>query len=93
MVRAAHDDADDVQPHILRIHVENKRVRQRLLLASRNSSLVLNCGQVAEDRSIRRDVGVKRLGFHELTTEECDLDGLVLIVGDINDGLSWPAID
>ena len=75
------------------MHIENKGVGQRLLLASGNSGLVLNRGQVAEDGGIGGGIGVEWLRPHELAAEEGNLNGLVFIVGDVNNSLSRAAID
>lgn len=82
-----------MQANILRLHVENEGVGQRLFLASGNSSLELNGGQVAEDGGVCWSLRAKLLGSHELATDEGNLNGLVFIVGDINDSLSRSAVD
>lgn len=82
-----------MQANILRLHVEDEGVGQGLLLAGGNGGLVLDGGQVAQDGGVGRGVRARLLGRHELAAQEGDLDGAVLIVGDIDDSLGWAAVD
>ena len=93
IVGGGDDDAGQLQLDILRQHVEDEGVRDGLLLAGGDDGLVADGSQVAEDAG--GDGGVLRqlLGALQGTAHEGDGDGLLLMVGDLDDGLSRATVD
>lgn len=87
------EDGKQAQTHILRSHVQRKRVGKRLCLARLNLQAVLHDGQVAHDALIGGHVGGEVLGRPQRAVGKEELDGAVLVVGDLNEGRRGAAID
>lgn len=87
------EDGEQMQAHILRVHVEHKRVRKRLCLAGLNLQAVLHDGQVAHDALVGGHVVGELLGRPQRAVGEEELDGPVLVVGDLDEGRRGAAID
>lgn len=93
VVSRSHDDTGKLQADILGQHVEHERVRHGLLLSRGDRGLVTDGCQVADDGGGRVDVGAQVLSGVELACQEGNGDGLVLVVGHLDDRLGRPAID
>lgn len=87
------EDGEQMQAHILRVHVEHKRVGKRLCLARLNLQAVLHDGQVAHNALVGGHVIGKLLGRPQRAVGEEELDGPVLVVGDLDEGRRGAAID
>jgi hypothetical protein len=76
----------EVQAQVLRVHFGRERVGEGLLLAGGDADAVLLRGEVLED------LGLVGLGG-ERAADDQDLDGLGLLVVDIEDGAGRVAVD
>lgn len=56
-----HDEGEEVDNNILRLHIQDERERQRLGLAGRDLDIVLDMGQIAKDTSHRARILRQRL--------------------------------
>lgn len=87
------NDADEVKDDVLGHHVENEAVGKSVLLASGNRDIVRGGRDVADDGISRgRSLG-ERTGGLEHTSNEGDVDRLILVVGDIDQGLGNATVD
>lgn len=87
------EDSEEAQTDILRVHVEHKRVRERLCLARLNLQAVLHDSQVAHDALVGGDVVGEVLGSPQAAVGEEELDGAIFVVGDLDEGSRGAAID
>lgn len=87
------DDGQKADHNILRLHVQNERERQRLSLASRNLDVVLDRRKVAKDTGHRGRILRQWLCGRKRSTDEGKLNGLVLMVRDLDDRLSRVPVD
>lgn len=87
------DNGDQLELDVPRVHVQGEVVRQDLLLAGGDGDLVAHGSQVSEDGSVMRRVGGQFLSVQEHASDNSDLDGAILVVGDLNQRLGGPAVD
>lgn len=87
------EDGKQAQAHVLRVHVEHKRVGKRLCLARLNLQAVLHDGQVAHDALVGGHIVGGVLGRPQRAVGEEELDRAVLVVGDLDEGRRGAAID
>jgi hypothetical protein len=82
-----------LEAEVLGVHVQDEGVRKRLGLAGRDDGIVTDSAQVADNAS--RGVGIlgKRLQSVERAANESELDGLLLVVCDLDHGLGRAAVD
>lgn len=78
------DDGNKLDNDILGHHIQDKVVGKSLLLASRDLGLEASGGQVAHNRSVERRVLGQGTSGLEGTANEGDLDGALLLVGDVD---------
>ena len=74
---------NEIQLQLRRIQIRNKVIRKTGSLTSRNLDIISSTCQVTNDASPRRCVGRKGLGRDEGATDECNLDGFGLVVGEV----------
>jgi hypothetical protein len=82
----ALEHGGEVQAQVLGVHLGRERVGESLLLACRDADAVFLRGEVLED------LGLVGLGG-ERAADNHDLDGLSLLVVDIEDGAGGVAVD
>jgi hypothetical protein len=82
----------DVQAQVLRVHLGRERVGESLFLASGDGDAIALGGQVAQDSGNLRRAGDID-GSGKRATNDQDLDGLGLLVVDIEDGAGRAAVD
>lgn len=87
------EDGKQAQAHILRVHVEHKRVGERLCLARLNLQAVLHHGQVAHNALVGGHIVGEVLGRPQRAVGEEELDGAIFVVGDLDEGRRGAAID
>lgn len=87
------DDSDELNKDILGVHVDGEGVGKLLLLASLNLEVVGDRGEVADNLLVSRGVLGELLGGGEDTSDESDIDGLAVVVGDLDDGLDGATVD
>lgn len=81
----------EVQAQVLRVHLSRERVSESLALAGGNGDAIALGGEVAEDgRDLRRARDVDRSG--ERAADNQDLNGLGLLVVDVEDGTGGVAV-
>lgn len=78
------DEGNKLDLDILGHHIQDKVVRESLLLASRNLGLEPSGSQVAHNVGVEGRVLGQRLSGLESTANESDLDGAILLVGDVD---------
>lgn len=93
VTRRGGDHSSELETDILGLHIQRKRVRERLGLACLDGLVVLHGRQVAQDALVGRGAGGKFLGGGEDTSQEGDLDGGILLVGDLDEGLCGTSVD
>jgi hypothetical protein len=82
----------DVQAQVLRVHLGRERVGESLFLAGGNGDAIALGGQVAQDSGDLRRAGDID-GSGKRATDDQDLDGLGLLVVDIEHGAGRAAVD
>jgi hypothetical protein len=87
------EDGKKMQANVLRRHVERKRVRNGLCLAGLNLQAVLHGREVAHDALVNGGVLGEVRGGPQSAIGEDDLDGTVLLVGDLDEGGGRSAVD
>ena len=90
--RGALDNSGKVESQVLGVHLGREAVGERLLLASGDGEVVAGRRQVAEDNRRGRSAWSTN-GSEERTADKEEVDGLGLLVGDVEDGLSGMAVD
>lgn len=93
LVGSVADNTDELQAHVLGLHVEDEGVGQRGLLAGGDGGLVADGGQVADDGGGRVLFVAEVLGVQQLAAQEGEQDGLGLVVGHVDDGLGRAPVD
>ena len=78
------NDSNKLDNDILGHHIQDKVVGESLLLASRDLGLEASGGQVAHNRGVERRVLGQGTSGLEGTANEGDLDGALLLVGDVD---------
>lgn len=81
------------QTKVLGVHVQDERVRQRLSLAGGDDGIVADSAQVADNAD--RGVGILGQGLQSVkrATDKGELDGLMLVVGNLDHGLGGTSVD
>lgn len=87
------DDSDKTEENILRLHVEGKGEGELLLLAGGDLEVVLDGRQVADDGLVGGLLGGELLGGGEGASDKGDLDGAIVAVVDLDDGLCGTTVD
>lgn len=87
------DDSDELEEHVLRLHVESKGKGQRLGLAGVDLKVVLDRRQVAQDALVRGCVGGQLLGRGQDAANKGDLDGVDIAVGHLDERLGRSPVD
>lgn len=87
------DDGHDLQPDILRLHVEGKRVGQGLGLARLDGQVILDGREVAQNGPVGGGVVGQRVRGRDCAGEGGYADGVVLVVGHLDEDLCRPAVD
>lgn len=87
------EDGQQTQANILRHHVERKRVRDRLGLAGLDLQAVLHGREVAHDALVGGGALGQVLGGPQGAIGKDDLDGVVLLVGDLDQSGRGSAVD
>lgn len=87
------DNSNKTEENILRLHVEGKGKGELLLLAGGNLKVVLDGRQVADDGLVGGLLGGELLGSGEGAADKGDLDGAIVAVVDLDDGLCGTTVD
>lgn len=87
------EDGQQTQTNILRHHIEGKRVRNRLGLAGLDLQAVLHGREVAHDALVGGGALGQVLGGPQGAIGKDDLDGVVLLVGDLDQSGRGSAVD
>lgn len=87
------NDGAQVETEVLGVHVQDERVGKRLSLAGGDDGVVSDGAQVADDADRRVSILRQRLQGVERTTDKCELDGLILVVGNLDHGLGGTSVD
>lgn len=87
------EDGQQTQANILRHHVEGKRVRDRLGLAGLDLQAVLHGREVAHDALVGGSALGQVVGGPQSAIGKDDLDGVVLLVGDLDQSGRGSAVD
>lgn len=87
------DDGYELKENVLGLHVEGKGVGERLGLSRVHLEVVLHRRQVAEDALVGRRIKRQLLGRRQQAANEGDLDGTIVAVGNLNEGLGRAAVD
>lgn len=81
----SQNESSQAQCQIGGVHIQLDRVRNELLLTSRDLGLVLGHGQVAHRFT--------SLDIEKLACNDVDIDGLGLVVGDVDGGIGEFSVD
>ena len=87
------DERHELDIHILGVDIQRKRVRELLLLAGLDLDVVRHGREVAHDALVAGRVGGQVLGGGEGPGHEDDLDGVRLVVVDLDEGVDGAAVD
>lgn len=87
------DDGQELESNILRHHVQHEVEGHGVLGTGGDGDVVAHSCQVAQDGGVGRRICGQRLGSRERSANEGDVDGAILVVGDLDQGLGWPAVD
>jgi hypothetical protein len=83
----------ELDANLLRLHVLSEREGKLLLLAGGDLNVVLNGRQVADDAGVAGAVLRKVLEGVQRARDERDLDGIGVLVGDLDDSLGRATVD
>jgi hypothetical protein len=83
----------ELNANLLRLHVLSEREGKLLLLASGDLNVVLDGRQVTDDAGVTRAVLRKILKSVQRARDEGNLDGVGVLVGDLNDSLGRATVD
>lgn len=83
----------ELNANLLRLHVLSEREGKLLLLAGGDLDVVLNSRQVADDAGVAGAVLREILEGVQRARDKGDLDGVGILVGDLNDSLGRAAVD
>jgi hypothetical protein len=81
------ENGDEVQAHILGVHIGTEAIRDSLLCTGGDLNVELLCSQVAQNLCIGGGI------LHQRTTNDGNTDGLWLVVGDGEDSLGGMSVD
>jgi hypothetical protein len=81
------ENGDEVQAHILGVHIGTETIRDSLLCAGGDLNVELLCSQVAQNLCIGGGI------LHQRTTNDRNTDWLWLVVGDGQDSLGGMSVD
>jgi hypothetical protein len=93
IARLARDHGNQVQTKILRVEIGGERVREGLLLASRDLDIVTSSRNVADNGSAGMYARCQWLQRGQRASDQSYLDGFRLIVREIQDSLCCVPID
>lgn len=79
------NNGDEVENNILRLHVESERERQGAGLAGSNIDIIAQGRQVAEDAGRGGSILGQWLRGREHAADKDEIDGTLLMVGDLDD--------
>lgn len=89
----AGDDSGELDADVLGLHVEGEGVGEALALAGGDLDVVLDGGEVVDDALVGGGVLGEVLGGDEGAGNEGDLQGPVLAVVDLDEGVGRAAVD
>ncbi len=86
-------DSLELQNDVLGVHVQDEVEGERLGFAGGDRDVVSHSRQVADHAGRLRSVLGQRLGGPKLATHDRDLNGPILVVGDLDQSSCRPAVD
>lgn len=89
----AHEDGEETDADILGQQILGKGKRNGLCLAGLDTQVVLRGGQVAQNALVGGGIVGQSLGGVKGASDEGKLDGLLLTVDDLDEGLRGAAVD